>query len=58
MTQDEEIIKALKALNAVVEFHSPQEITLPDGSWGLNCSECDGWAYPCHTIILIRAYWA
>lgn len=30
--------------------HSPQEITLPDGSWGHGCKECDSWTYPCQTI--------
>ena len=62
ITQDEnmkhihEIVASLKALNAVIRAHEPVDITLPDGSWGLHCRECDGWAYPCHTIKLIRAY--
>ena len=38
------------ALRAVVELHKPQDITLPDGSWGENCIICDGWQYPCGTI--------
>ena len=38
------------ALREVVELHKPQEITLPDGSWGTNCKLCDGWSYPCLTI--------
>ncbi len=42
------------ALRAVVELHKPQEITLPDGSWGLGCEECDTWAYPCPTIKAIE----
>ena len=39
-----------QALRAVVELHKPQDITLPDGSWGENCIICDGWQYPCGTI--------
>ena len=35
---------------AVIELHEPHEITLPDGSLGLNCDDCDGWVYPCSTI--------
>jgi len=42
------------ALRAVVELHKPQDITLPDGSWGENCCICDGWAYPCRTIEVIK----
>lgn len=43
------------ALRAVVELHQPQDITLPDGSWGENCSVCDnGWTYPCRTIQVIE----
>jgi hypothetical protein len=38
------------ALRAVVELHKPQDITLPNGDWGANCTECDGWEYPCPTI--------
>lgn len=44
-----------RALRAVVELHQPQDITLPDGSWGENCSVCDnGWTYPCRTIQAIE----
>ena len=43
-----------QALRAVMELHKPQEITLPDGSWGTNCKLCDGWSYPCLTIDTIR----
>lgn len=43
------------ALRAVVELHPPQEITLPDGSWGFNCVSCDGLTYPCLTIEVIEA---
>ena len=40
-----------KALRAIVELHKPQEITLPNGEWGINCQHCDsGWIYPCATI--------
>jgi hypothetical protein len=42
------------ALRAVVELHKPQKITLPDGSWGVHCSECDGLIYPCRTIKTIK----
>ena len=43
-----------KALRAVVELHKPQEITLPNGEWGTNCVECDGYFYPCPTIQAIE----
>ena len=42
------------ALRAVVELHKPQEITLPNGEWGINCVHCDGWEYPCPTIQAIE----
>lgn len=42
------------ALRAVVELHKYQEITLPNGEWGLNCVHCDGWEYPCPTIQAIE----
>ena len=41
------------ALRAIVELHSPEEITLPDGSWGHGC-ECGSWPYPCQTIQAIE----
>ena len=42
--------RPLQALRAVVELHKPQEITLPDGSYGQNCSECDNqWGF-CLTL--------
>ena len=45
----------MKALRAVAEIHKPQEITLPDGEWGANCSHCDfGFNYPCPTIQAIE----
>lgn len=43
------------ALIKVVELHKPQEITLPNGEWGINCSHCDiGFTYPCPTIQAIE----
>ena len=46
---------AIQALRAVVELHKPQEITLPDGEWGANCSHCDfAFNYPCPTIQVIE----
>jgi len=42
------------ALLAVVELHKPQDITLPNGEWGINCVECDGLFYPCLTIQAIE----
>jgi len=45
----------ISALRAVVELHQPQDITLPDGSWGENCCVCNnGWTYPCRTIQVIE----
>jgi len=43
------------ALRAVVELHKPQEITLPDGSWGQNCKECDNNWDDCSTIKAIKS---
>jgi hypothetical protein len=42
-----------RALLRVVDRHEPQEITLPNGEWGLNCKTCDGYSYPCITIVTI-----
>ena len=42
------------ALLAVVELHKPQDITLPNGEWGINCIECDGLTFPCPTILAIE----
>jgi hypothetical protein len=42
------------ALRAVVELHKSQDITLPNGEWGINCVECDGLFYPCLTIQAIE----
>jgi len=44
------IRKQMKAIEAVMELHRPQEITLPNGDWGINCILCDGYYYPCYTI--------
>ena len=48
-------IKAALIIKAAFKLHASQEITLPDGSWGLNCVHCDGWIYPCETIKSIQA---
>jgi hypothetical protein len=42
------------ALGAVAKLHRHQEVTLPNGEWGANCTECDGWEYPCPTIQAIE----
>jgi len=53
----EKLLANTKALRAVVEFHQPQDITLPDGSWGKNCCVCmNGWTYPCRTIQVIEKW--
>jgi hypothetical protein len=49
----EQLVSMIKSLRAVAELHKPQEITLPDGSYGVNCEHCDGWEFPCKTMILI-----
>ena len=41
-------------LQDLIKFHVPQEITLPNGEWGYNCNSCEGWVYPCATIIIIK----
>lgn len=48
------IRKQMKAIDAVVELHPPQEITLPNGSWAYGCKECHSWTYPCPTIQAIE----
>jgi len=48
------ITKQYHALRAVVELHKPQDITLPNGEWGINCSHCDLWTFPCLTIQAIE----
>ena len=48
------ITKQYHALRAVVELHKPQDITLPNGEWGINCSHCDLWTFPCPTIQAIE----
>lgn len=46
------------ALRAVVELHSEQEVTLPDGEWGILCSHCSEYGvyvlYPCKNIRAIQ----
>jgi len=50
-------IKAALIIRAAFKIHAPQEITLPDGSWGSNCAYCDdGWTYPCATIKILRRH--
>lgn len=44
----------LRWLLMSIELHKPQEITLPNGEWGTNCVECDGWIYPCPTVQAIE----
>ena len=46
--------KFILGLHSVVKIHAPQEITLPDGSYGTNCQQCDGLVYPCQTIEAIK----
>ena len=49
----DQLVNIIKSLRLVAELHTPQEITLPDGSWGINCKHCDGWEYPCKTMIVV-----
>ena len=42
------------AVRAVVELHKSQDITLPNGEWGVNCSYCDILTYPCPTLEAIE----
>jgi hypothetical protein len=46
------------ALCAVVELHTEQEVTLPDGEWGILCGHCSEYGvyvlYPCKTIRAIE----
>lgn len=48
------LVKRNQALRAVVELHKPQEITLPDGSWGQNCEYCDNYWGFCLTVMAIH----
>jgi hypothetical protein len=48
------IHRGIDALIGVLNLHIEQEITLPNGEWGSNCKECDGWEYPCKTIQVIQ----
>lgn len=47
-----------KALGAVVRLHKSEEVTLPNGEWGIICSWCSrngGYSlYPCLTIEAIE----
>ena len=47
-----------RALRAVAELHSEQEVTLPDGEWGILCDYCSDYGvyvlYPCKTIRAIE----
>lgn len=66
MTHDEllasiskaEAYKLDNALRQVVELHSEQEVTLPDGEWGILCDHCSEYGvyvfYPCKTIRAIE----
>jgi len=49
----QEFKQIVRSLRLVAELHTPQEITLPDGSWGVNCEHCDGYVYPCKTMVLV-----
>jgi len=46
------------ALKAVVDLHEPEEVTLPDGEWGILCIHCSEYGvyvlYPCKTIRAIE----
>lgn len=48
----------LRALRAVVVLHKPEEVTLPDGSWGDICTWCSSNGsyslYPCMNIQIIE----
>ena len=48
------ITKQYHALRAVVKLHKAQDITLPNGEWGINCSHCNLWTFPCPTIQAIK----
>jgi hypothetical protein len=66
MTQDELLNKIIiagdtsidNALRAVVELHKEEEVTLPDGEWGILCEQCSEYGvyvfYPCKTIRAIE----
>lgn len=47
---EKEIGGFANALRAVVELHMPQEITLPNGEWDMQCLICRGYDFPCTTI--------
>jgi hypothetical protein len=47
-----------RAIRSAVELHSEQEVTLPDGEWGILCDHCSEYGayvlYPCKTIRAIE----
>jgi hypothetical protein len=42
------------AIGAVLDLHTEQEITLPNGDWGSHCITCNGYEYPCRTVLAIK----
>ena len=44
------MIAEYQRLMRLLKTHKPQEITLPNGEWGENCVECDGYEYPCDMV--------
>lgn len=48
------VMTLIDVINELIELHKPQEITLPNGEWGINCAECDRLDYPCNTIKIIK----
>ena len=48
----------MQALRSVVGLHTEQEVTLPDGEWGIICDHCSEYGvyvlYPCKTIRAIE----
>jgi len=54
MRAEYKVIILTSALGAVLDLHTEQEITLPDGSWGKSCITCDGFNYPCRTVSVIQ----
>ena len=44
----------IEIIRAIMELHTPKDITLPNGEWGLSCECCGGWDYPCPTIQTIE----
>jgi len=46
------VSKNQRALTRIAELHKLQEITLPNGEFGLNCTECNSKVYPCNTVYI------